>query len=98
MAAETMGLLETESLLNLRRRTVNSRRPERARNEGSTGPKRLDAGPTSLHTPLEARNGTILNPNFVVNFHVTSPLQQVGHEIFLVSNGRARCRKNHCSG
>ena len=33
---------ENESLLNLRRRTVNLRRPERARNEGSRGPKRLD--------------------------------------------------------
>ena len=33
---------EIESLLNLCRRTVNLRRPERARNEGSTGPKRLD--------------------------------------------------------
>ena len=31
-----------ESLLNLRRRTVNLGRPERARNEGSTGSKRLD--------------------------------------------------------
>ena len=32
---------ERESLLNLSRRTVNFRRPERARNEGSTGPKGL---------------------------------------------------------
>ena len=31
-----------EFLLNLWRRTVNLRRPERARNEGTTGPKRLD--------------------------------------------------------
>ena len=38
--ALTVG--ENESLLNLSRRTVNSRCPERARNEGSTGPKRLD--------------------------------------------------------
>ena len=35
-------LLARKSLLNLRRRTVNLRHPERARNEGSTGPKRLD--------------------------------------------------------
>ena len=33
---------ERESLLNLWRRTVKLRRPERARNEGSTEPKRLD--------------------------------------------------------
>jgi hypothetical protein len=33
---------EGESLLKLRRRTVNLRRPERARNEGSTESKRLD--------------------------------------------------------
>ena len=31
-----------ESSLNVCRRTVNLRRPERARNEGSTGPNRLD--------------------------------------------------------
>ena len=31
---------ERASVLNLKRRTVNSRRPERARNEGSTGPKK----------------------------------------------------------
>ena len=31
-----------EYILNLRRRTVKSRRPGRARNEGSTGPKGLD--------------------------------------------------------
>ena len=34
--------VEREWNLNLRRRTVNLRRPERVRNEGSTGPKRLD--------------------------------------------------------
>ena len=33
---------ERESLLNLCPRTVNPRRPERARNEGSTGPIRPD--------------------------------------------------------
>ena len=33
---------ENESSLNLRRRTVNLRRPEWARNEGSVGPKRFD--------------------------------------------------------
>ena len=31
-----------ESLLNLWRRTVDLRRPDRARNEGTTGPRRLD--------------------------------------------------------
>ena len=35
-------IFDRESLLNLWRRTVNLRRPERAWNEGSTGPKRLD--------------------------------------------------------
>ena len=33
---------ERESILNLCRPTVNLRRPERSRNEGTTGPKRLD--------------------------------------------------------
>ena len=33
---------KNESLLNLQRRTVNLRRPERARNEGYTGPTGLD--------------------------------------------------------
>ena len=32
---------QTEYLLNLRRRTVNLGRPERAQNEGSTGPQKL---------------------------------------------------------
>jgi hypothetical protein len=36
------GLHQRESLSNLSRRNVNFRRPERARKEGSTGPKRLD--------------------------------------------------------
>ena len=44
---EDLGLttslsLKRESLLNVCRRTVNLRRPERARNEGTTGPERLD--------------------------------------------------------
>ena len=34
-----------ESVLDLRRRTVNFRRPERARNEGTTGRKRVDDTP-----------------------------------------------------
>jgi len=39
----TRGLrVERESSLNLCRRTVNLRRPERARNEGTTGPQGLD--------------------------------------------------------
>ena len=37
-----MSVEKREFALNLGGRTVNSRRPERARTEGSTGPKRLD--------------------------------------------------------
>ena len=37
------------SLLNWWRRTVNLRRPERARHEGSTGPKRLDDTPCKTY-------------------------------------------------
>ena len=40
-AAARASLSERNSLLNWRRQTVNSRRSERARNEGTTGPKRL---------------------------------------------------------
>jgi len=36
------GPHERDCFLDLWRRTVNLRRPEKARNEGSTGPKRLD--------------------------------------------------------
>ena len=35
------GWKENESFLNLSRRTGNLRRPERARNEGPTGPKHV---------------------------------------------------------
>ena len=38
-------LKKKEYLLNLRRRTVTSRSPERARKEGCTGPKRLNDTP-----------------------------------------------------
>ena len=41
LAAALKSGAENESLLNLCRRTVNLRRPERARNEGSTGPERV---------------------------------------------------------
>ena len=39
--------------MNLRRRAVNLRRPERARNEGSTGPERLEPSPLD---PTPARD------------------------------------------
>ena len=40
---------EGKSLLDLKRRTVNFRRPGRARNEGPTGPKRLDDTRCTIH-------------------------------------------------
>ena len=45
---------ERESLLDLLRRTVNLRLPERARHEASTGPKRLDDTRSGVHASARA--------------------------------------------